>query len=301
MERLYNDISKVVEKARKGCGLTHEDLAQKSENASAETLSHSLQALAQAYEEGRAREEGATQQAWIAQLANSLGLSSGALQQIGAGSYDAPGGQTSPLTIQRLTLDPHYEEHCYLLSDPDGKSLAVDPGSDAPAISDAANQAHLKIEAIVLTHGHADHSGAAAKLAEITGAPIYAHPEEGRIPQSTGAQIVPCSEGSTVTVGTMTLTGRATPGHTDGGITWIMEDPAIAFCGDVLFAGSVGNCFGTYSYDDQLTSIRKQILSLPTHTSLFPGHGPTSSVDFERKHNPFVADDSQAGLQHPLP
>jgi len=93
-----------------------------------------------------------------------------------------------------------------------------------------------------------------------------------------------------IPIGGLRITHRETPGHAEGGVTYIVgnwqEDaPSVAMVGDAIFAGSVGT--GNQSWELALQKVKEQILSLPPETLICPGHGPMTTVAEEKKHNPF--------------
>ena len=100
-------------------------------------------------------------------------------------------------------------------------------------------------------------------------------------------------DGDTFTVGGLTITARLTPGHSPGGTTYVVEsiEPSLAVVGDALFAASMGGV-GPEKYADALNANREKILSLPDGTVILPGHGPVTTVDKEKRHNPFYAADA---------
>lgn len=194
------------------------------------------------------------------------------------------------------------------------KGAVVDPGGDLDLVLAATAAVGASIEKILLTHGHLDHAGGAAALAERLAVSIVGpHPDDkvwiDAMPQQSAMFGVPTlpaftpdrwlDDGEQVSVGRVTLEVRHCPGHTPGHI--IFFDPAsrIALVGDVLFAGSIGRTdFPMGDYDTLIRSIRKQLWPLGSDVTFIPGHGPLSTFGRERQANPFVAD---RVLQHAHP
>ena len=155
---------------------------------------------------------------------------------------------------------------------------------------------------IVATHGHFDHIGRVASLKEKTGAPFAIHKADlfmvkglADIAAFLGFQTDPppaverfIDEGDTIAFGRETLNILHVPGHAPGNIalTW----PGHAIIGDTVFAGSIGRTdLEGADLQTLMHSIRTKILTLPGDTILHPGHGPTTTVDREKRINPFLA------------
>jgi glyoxylase-like metal-dependent hydrolase (beta-lactamase superfamily II) len=201
-----------------------------------------------------------------------------------------------------------FEQNCSLIWDTDTmKGAFVDPGGDLDRLLAASRQHGVSIEKLLLTHGHIDHAGATAMLAEQLGVPIEGPQEEERFwLDQLGAQsrmfsfpgarpFTPdrwLNDGDTVTVGGETLAVIHTPGHTPGHVVFYHAPSKLALVGDVLFAGSIGRTdFPRGSHKDLINSIRLKLWPLGNEVQFVPGHGPMSTFGEERRNNPFVGDD----------
>ena len=193
----------------------------------------------------------------------------------------------------------------YLVGDEEAKEgLFIDPADETDRLLSEAKSFGLKIKYILNTHSHVDHVMGNAEMVKKTGAKIIIHEEEAeylvRTPSyllemfnatpSPAADIL-VKEGDVIQVGQIELKVIHTPGHSPGGISLYMD--GIIFTGDTLFVGSVGRTdFPSSSWEELEASIRKKLYVLPGSTVVFPGHNygstPTSTIQYERRHNPFV-------------
>lgn len=210
------------------------------------------------------------------------------------------------LEIRGLTVGP-MQSNCYLLrlpggSDPEaGRALVVDPGHDDPRVRRTLEEWGADLAAILLTHAHVDHVAGVPALHEQTSAPVYLHPDDRelyeRAPEqaaSFGFRVPPLPEpdheltgGQHLDLAGIELRVRHTPGHSPGGVT-LCTDGA-AFVGDCVFSGSIGRTdLPGGDGETLLRSIQEQILTLPSETVLYPGHGPKTTVEKEAASNPFL-------------
>jgi hydroxyacylglutathione hydrolase len=195
---------------------------------------------------------------------------------------------------------------CYLIGDEDTKEgLFIDPADDTDRlVSEAKSHGLEKIKFIVNTHAHVDHIMGNAAMVKKTSAKIIIHEADGRdllrtpsylldmfqATPSPSADIL-VKEGDVIQVGKVRLKVIHTPGHSPGGMALYMD--GMVFTGDSLFVGAVGRTdFPGSSWKELETSIRNKLYVLPGETIVFPGHNygptPTSTIQDERQHNPFV-------------
>ncbi|SHE57275.1 Glyoxylase, beta-lactamase superfamily II [Desulforamulus putei DSM 12395] len=194
------------------------------------------------------------------------------------------------------------EVNCYIIGcEETGQAAVVDPGDEAGRILDRLAKGGLKVAAVVLTHGHADHIGAVGELKKATGAPVMIHAQDGEMLTNPARNLSAwlgeqlsfkpadrlLEDGDTIQVGTVTLEVIHTPGHTPGGIC--LRAGKDLFTGDTLFARSIGRSdFPGGSHTTLIKSIKSKLLALPEDTKIYPGHGPTSTIGEEKRHNPFL-------------
>ena len=169
------------------------------------------------------------------------------------------------------------------------KGWVFDTGPDSDTLLDFLEKRNLSIDAIFLTHTHGDHIACLEKLKQKTGAPpIFVH----KLEAFEGANLI--DEGFERQMGSLSLRALHTYGHSVGGTTYLVDglEKPVAISGDSLFAGSMGG--GMISYRDALQNNREKIMTLPGETIVCPGHGPMTTIDEERKHNPFFPEYPQS-------
>lgn len=193
------------------------------------------------------------------------------------------------------------ETNTYLLADRDaGEALVIDPGGDPGEILAFLAQERLTCRLIVNTHGHFDHISGNRALKTATGASLLVHADDAPLlteavtharlflmrAENSPPPDLPLVDQGEVRLGAVRLRVLHTPGHSPGGVTLVA--PGAAFCGDLVFHGSVGRTdLPGGSERLLLDSIRRHILTLPDDTVLYPGHGPETTVGREKKQNPF--------------
>ncbi len=200
-----------------------------------------------------------------------------------------------------------FQQNCTLLCCTQTmRGAVVDPGGEIDRILEAAAEQAIELEKIFLTHGHIDHAGGAAELAETAGLPIEGPQiedrfwidgiaEQGRQFGLFGARpFTPdrwLEDGDTVAFGQIELDVLHCPGHTPGHVVFVHAPSHLALVGDVLFQGSIGRTdFPRGDYDTLIASIRGKLFPLGDDVTFIPGHGPPSTFGEERLSNPFVKD-----------
>lgn len=194
--------------------------------------------------------------------------------------------------------------NCYLYACMESKKAAIiDPGADGKRIYRWVLEKNLKVDYILLTHGHVDHIGAVDELRELLGdVSVGIHAGDAGMltdgKQNLSSYFGPglvlkkadflLQDGQELAIGKQTLKVISTPGHSPGGVCFLSAEGL--FSGDTLFAGSIGRTdFPGGSLEQLLEGIKKKLLTLPEDTRVLPGHGEETSIGEEKRDNPFLS------------
>lgn len=202
------------------------------------------------------------------------------------------------MIIKPLTVSM-FGTNCYIVACPQTKeAVIIDPGADGKGIIDTVRSLQFDIKYVLNTHGHIDHIGANGSLKAEYKVPILLHERDLKIYNNPGfglglvlkKQPQPdryISDGDVIEFGSESLTVIETPGHSPGGVCFYSE--SLLFCGDTIFAGSIGRTdLSGGSFEILMKSIYEKLLPLPADTVVYPGHGPSTSVGEETSSNPFI-------------
>jgi glyoxylase-like metal-dependent hydrolase (beta-lactamase superfamily II) len=219
-----------------------------------------------------------------------------------------------------------FQANCYVLAtEQGGPCVVVDPGEDAlDQLNKLLAEHSLRPAAVILTHGHLDHTATAGALGRAADVPVYIHPADEYMlvdplaalsPQLRAAlagmpmngirpdTVLGLSDLQQPELAGLPLTIDHVPGHTGGSIVVRLagdgDRPEVLLTGDTLFAGSIGRTdLPGGSLSQELGSIHDRLLTRPGATVVLPGHGPSTTIDAERAGNPFLTSAALAQAQH---
>lgn len=207
----------------------------------------------------------------------------------------------SDIKIGKITMGSVATNCYFVYREGTNKVLFFDPADQGDYLYTALKQKGFEVSAILLTHGHFDHIWGAQKLRGLSGAKIYAYEGEEKLLMDARMNVSEMAgractvkansffkDGEEVTLEGMTFRVISTPGHTSGSCCYYFEEAGILISGDTLFQESVGRTdFATGSASELVRSIRERIFTLPDEVRVYPGHGESTTVGYEKIHNPF--------------
>ena len=195
------------------------------------------------------------------------------------------------------------QTNCYFVYE-EGKRdvIFIDPADRGGYIYETMKEHGFNVAGILLTHGHFDHIWGSKELRELSGAKIYAYEGEKEVCEDAGNNVssqcgrpytvVPdeyLQDGAMITIAGITCKLSATPGHTQGSCCYYFEDAGMLISGDTLFQDSVGRTdLPTGSMSKLVRSVREKLFCLPEEVKVYPGHGESTTIGYEKEFNAFL-------------
>lgn len=193
------------------------------------------------------------------------------------------------------------ETNCYIVYDESGSGIVIDPGAEPERIIAKLEDLQVKPLAILNTHGHQDHTDGIEVIRTYFSIPFYIFESDEKFflqknyrifPGSDSGEKMPADfhleDGQTLVFKEMEVEVIHTPGHTTGGAVFYLKDAKLCFSGDTLFKGTIGRAdLPGGDYKQLLESVQDRMAVIPGDVQVFPGHGPTTTMAFERDHNPY--------------
>ena len=210
--------------------------------------------------------------------------------------------QVTELMVRGMVVGV-FQENCWVIGNRrTGEAICIDPGDQPEDILAMARDMGVKIKAIANSHAHVDHILGVGDIKNETGARFLMHRDEAAIAAQAAKSALMLvgrevtdpptpdyhpEDGDIVEVEGVKLTVIHTPGHTPGSLSFYSD--GLLFCGDTLFAGSIGRTdLPGGDYEQEMASIIDKLLVLPDETVVLPGHMQETRIDAEREMNPFV-------------
>ncbi|MBC5823432.1 MAG: MBL fold metallo-hydrolase [Candidatus Eremiobacteraeota bacterium] len=272
LEDTFGDI---VRKASKGRAVSAQRLAEAA--GISQGRLQSLLADSEKPDDGEARA-----------IARAFGLDGGKLADIARGRWRPPAVDIGAHLDTQINT-PHSSNGYFVILKEAKVAALIDPGGNARNIVTTVQRSPVALQYILLTHKHPDHVDA---LSDVRKAFPQAHVVVHRLDApAIGPDVrdaIAIVDGDALPFADGEIRLLHTPGHTDGSCCFLFK--GALFSGDTLFAGSVGGVFGErFGYEDLLQGIDGKLFALPRDTIVLPGHGPPSTIEGERAHNPFFA------------
>ncbi|MBB5377583.1 glyoxylase-like metal-dependent hydrolase (beta-lactamase superfamily II) [Deinococcus metalli] len=193
------------------------------------------------------------------------------------------------------------QENAVLIAGADGQGFLIDPGDDAERVLALVQEAGVTVRGVLLTHAHFDHIGAVQAVREALGVPVWLHPADLPLYRNGATSAArwnlpfvqpddpehEIAQDQVFTAGDLSVRARDLPGHAPGHVVFVGDGFVLA--GDTLFQGSIGRTdLPGGNHPQLIDGLRRELLTLPDDTAVYPGHGAPTTVGAERRGNPYL-------------
>lgn len=192
------------------------------------------------------------------------------------------------MLLDCLAIGP-YQTNCYIFGDEETKEVVViDAGENIEVLMERIKEKGYKVQKILITHGHFDHTKGIVKLKDFTGSKVLMCEQDVCMLSNPDCIDQLIKDGDKIDIGGVTLNVIQTPGHTKGGVCF--QSGNILFAGDTLFNQSIGRTdLQGGNYDELIQSIKEKLLTMADDVTVYPGHGPATTIGKERQANPYLS------------
>lgn len=198
------------------------------------------------------------------------------------------------MLIKKMVLGS-YQENAYIIINEENRgAIIIDPGDEGKSLVSYLKGLNVKLQYILLTHGHLDHVGAVDELREEFNIPVYINEADMKYIERRKMAFGPMKradfflkEGDDLSFGNHSIKIFETPGHSKGSLSYLID--GVLYVGDVLFQGSIGRTdLPGGDFNELISSIKDKLMKLPGNTRVMPGHGPETTLSQEKSFNIYL-------------
>lgn len=198
------------------------------------------------------------------------------------------------MLIKKMVLGSYQENAYIIINEETREAIIIDPGDEGKSLISYLKGLNVKLQYILLTHGHLDHVGAVDELREEFNIPVYINEADMKYIERRKMAFGPMKradfflkEGDDLSFGTHSIKIFETPGHSKGSLSYLID--GVLYVGDVLFQGSIGRTdLPGGDFNELISSIKDKLMKLPGNTRVMPGHGPETTLSQEKSFNIYL-------------
>lgn len=198
------------------------------------------------------------------------------------------------MLIKKMVLGSYQENAYIIINEETREAIVIDPGDEGKSLISYLKGLNVKLQYILLTHGHLDHVGAVDELREEFNIPVYINEADMKYIERRKMAFGPMKradfflkEGDDLSFGTHSIKIFETPGHSKGSLSYLID--GVLYVGDVLFQGSIGRTdLPGGDFNELISSIKDKLMKLPGNTRVMPGHGPETTLSQEKSFNIYL-------------